>query len=279
MGGSVRGVLLGAGIMMAGLGWGMAEAAEDLSGKLTLYVSGREQVLFEKAAVKFEKQFPKVRVRFADTESAKPLAALDDGSADVAMIGRALTPEEKGYTGTVVGWEGIAVMVNASNRVTDVNMTQIGDIFSGKAKTWDEVGGLDSKITIINREEGKGVRPYFEEQLKLQGKTVNGKGVVEPDKEAVRIVAGSMNAVTFINLGTGLSNVNAGVPVRLLSISKVEPEPANVSDGKYPLRRPMIMVTKGAPSPSAKAFIDLMLGKDGQKILLDEEFVPILVTK
>jgi phosphate transport system substrate-binding protein len=265
--------------MMVGLGWGVAEAAADLSGKLTLFVAGRELGVFEKASVKFEKQFPKVRVRFADAEGAKPLAALDDRTADVAVIGRALTPEEKDYTGTIVGWEGIAVMVNAANRVMDINMAQIGDIFSGKAKTWDEVGGLEAKITIINREEGKGVRPYFEEQLKLQGKMVNGKGIVEPDKEAVRVVSGSMNAVTFINLGTGLSNVNAGVPVRLLSISKVEPEPANVSDGKYPLRRPILMVTKGAPSPVAKAFIDMMLGKDGQKTLLEEEFVPILVTK
>lgn len=266
-------------VMMVGLGWGVAEAAADLSGKLTLLVAGREQGVFEKASVKFEKQFPKVRVRFADTEGAKPLAALADGAADVAVIGRALTPEEKDYIGTIVGWEGIAVMVNASNRVMDINMAQIGDIFSGKARTWDEVGGLEAKITIINREEGKGVRPYFEEQLKLQGKMVNGKGIVEPDKEAVRVVSGSMNAVTFINLGTGLSNVNAGVPVRLLSISKVEPEPANVSDGKYPLRRPILMVTKGAPSPVAKAFLDMMLGKDGQKTLLEEEFVPILVTK
>lgn len=266
-------------VMIVGLGWGVADAAGDLSGKFTLFVAGREQGVFEKTSLKFEKQFPRVRVRFADTDGAKPLAALDDGTADVAVIGRTLTPEEKDYTGTIVGWEGIAVMVNASNRVMEINLAQITDIFSGKAKTWDEVGGLESKITIINREEGKGVRPYFEEQLKLQGKMANGKGVVEPDKEAVRIVAGSLNAVTFINLGTGLSNVNAGVPVRLLSISKAEPEPANVSDGKYPLRRPIVLVTKGAPSPVAKAFIDLMLAKDGQKTVLEEEFVPILVTK
>jgi phosphate transport system substrate-binding protein len=266
-------------LLIAGLGGSGAEAAADLSGKFTLFVTGREQAVFEKAAVKFEKQFPKVRVRFADTEGAKPLGALDDGTADMAVIGRTLTPEEKDYSGTVIGWEGIAVMVNASNRVNDINLSQIADIFSGKIKTWEEVGGLDSRVTIINREEGKGVRPYFEELLKLQGKMVNGKAVAEPDKEAVRVVAGSLTSVTYINLGTGLSNVVAGVPVRLLSISKVEPEPANVSDGKYPLRRPIVLVTKGAPSPIAKAFLEMMLGKDGQKLVLEEEFVPILVTK
>ncbi len=251
----------------------------NLSGKMTLFVAGREQAMFEKAAVKFEKQFPKVRVRFAETDGGKPLAVLAEGTADVAVLGRMLTPEEKEFTGTIVGWEGIAVMVNASNRVMDANLMQISDIFTGKAKTWDELGGLEAKITIINREEGKGVRPYFEQQLNLVGKFVNGKGVVEPDKEAVRIVSGSMNTVTYINLGTGLSNVNAGVPVRLLSVNKIEPEPANVSSGTYPLRRPIVLVTKGALSPSVKAFLDFMVGKEGQKTIQEEEFVPILVTK
>ena len=265
-----------------GLGlWVPSAGASDLnlSGKMTLVVAGREQAMLEKAAVKFEKQFPRVRTRVVETEGANPLAALAEGTADVAALGRMLTPEEKEFTGTIAGWEGIAIMVNASNRVMDINLRQVGDLFSGKAKTWDELGGLESKITIINREVGKGVRPYFEQQLDLVGKLANGKGIVEPDKEAFRIVSGSMNSVTYINLGTGLSNVIAGVPVRLLSVNKIDPEPANVSSGIYPLRRPILLVTKGAPSPPVKAFIDFMVGKEGQKTVLDEEFVPILVTK
>ena len=265
-----------------GLGlWVPSADASDLnlSGKMTLVVAGREQAMLEKAAVKFEKQFPRVRTRFLEAEGANPLAALAEGTADIAVLGQTLTPEEKEFTGTIVGWEGIAIMVNASNRVMDINLTQVGDLFSGKAKTWDELGGLESKITIISREVGKGVRPYFEQQLDLVGKLANGKGIVEPDKEAVRVVSGSMNSVTYINLGTGLSNVNAGVPVRLLSVNKIEPEPANVSSGTYPLRRPILLVTKGAPLPHVKAFIEFMVGKEGQKTVLDEEFVPILVTK
>ena len=268
--------------LVIGLGIGIPPAvASDmtLSGKINLFVAGREQAVFEKTAVKFEKQFPRVQVRFTETDGAAPLAALAEGTADVAVLGRMLTPEEKEFAGTIVGWEGIAVMVNASNRVMDVNLTQIGDLFAGKAKTWDALGGLEAKITIINREEGKGVRPYFEQQLNLAGKMVNGKGVVEPDKEAVRIVSGNMNAVTYLNLGTGLSNVNAGVPVRLLSVNKIEPEPANVSAGTYPLRRPIVLAITSTPSPPVKAFIDFMVGKEGQKVIQEEEFVPIVVTK
>ena len=258
-----------------------AGAASDMSvsGKITMFVVGKEQSLFEKASVKFEKQFPRVRTRFADTEGVQALSALADGTADMAVLGRILTPEEKDFTGTVVGWEGIAVMVNASNRIADVNIRQIADIFSGKAKTWDELGGLEAKITIINREKGKGVRPYFEQQLDLVGKLVNGKGVIEPDKEAIRVISGSINAVSYVNLSTGVNNIAVGVPIRLLSIGKVEPEIANVSSGAYPLRRPIVMVTKGAPASHVKAFIDFMAGKEGQKTIQEEDFVPILVTK
>ncbi len=264
--------------------WGLAglasaEAASDLSGKLNVFVTGREQGIFEKATVKFEKLNPRVRTRFVATEGVEPLAALADGAADVAVLGRTLKPEEEEWTGTVVGWEGIAIMVNASNRVMDVTMKQITDLFEGKAKTWDELGGLESKIAIIHREEGKGVRPYLEHQLNLAGKLVNGKGIVEPDKEAIRVVSGSLNAVSYVNLSTGLGNVNVGVPIRLLSINKVGPELANVSSGAYPLRRPLVLATKTPPPPVAKAFIDFMLHKEGQKTVLEEDFVPLLITK
>ena len=256
-----------------------AEAASDLSGKLNLFVAGREQGIFEKAVVKFEKLNPRVRTRFAATEGVEPLAALADGSADIAVLGRTLKPEEKDWTGTVVGWEGIAIMVNASNRVMDVTTKQITDLFEGKVKTWDELGGLEAKISVIHREEGKGVRPYLEQQLNLVGKLVNGKGIVEPDKEAIRIVSGSINAVSYVNLSTGLGKVNVGVPIRLLTINKVDPELANVSSGAYPLRRPLVLATKTTPPPVAKAFIDFMLHKEGQKTVLEEDFVPLLVTK
>ena len=263
-----------------GLGPPPVVAADmSLTGKLTISVTGREQALFEKASVKFEKLHPRVRVRFAATDGGDPLATLADGSADIAVLGRTLKPEEKEWTGTTVGWEGIAIMVNASNRVQEITLKQATDLFSGAAKTWDELGGLEARITVVNREEGKGVRPYLEQLLNLGGKFVNGKGVVEPDKEAIRFVSGNLNAVSYINLNLGVGNVSVGVPIRLLAINKVDPEPANVSSGAYPLRRPIVVVTKTPPSPVVKAFVDFMLDKEGQKTVQEEDFVPLVVTK
>ncbi len=267
-------------ILSWGLGPTPAVAADmSLTGKLTISVTGREQALFEKASVKFEKLHPRVRVRFAATDGGDPLAALAGGGADIAVLGRTLKPEEKDWTGTTVGWEGIAVMVNASNRVQEATLKQVTDLFSGAAKTWDELGGLESRILVVNREEGKEVRPYLEQLLNLGGKFVNGKGVVEPDKEAIRFVSGNLNAVSYINLSTGLGNVSVGVPIRLLTINKVDPELANVSSGAYPLRRPIVVVTKTPPSPVVKAFVDFMLDKEGQKTVQEEDFVPLIVTK
>jgi phosphate transport system substrate-binding protein len=266
------------------LSWGLVPppvvaADMSLTGKLAISVTGREQALFEKASVKFEKLHPRVRVRFAATDGGDPLAAVADGSADIAVLGRTLKPEEKEWTGTTVGWEGIAIMVNASNRVQEITLKQATDLFGGAAKTWDELGGLEARITVVNREEGKGVRPYLEQLLNLGGKFVNGKGVVEPDKEAIRFVSGNLNAVSYVNLSTGVGNVSVGVPIRLLAINKVDPEPANVSSGAYPLRRPIVVVTKTPPSPVVKVFVDFMLDKEGQKTVQEEDFVPLVVTK
>ena len=131
---------------------GLVDAA-DLSGKLTVQVSGREQGIFEKSTLKFEKQNPKVRTRIVELEGSDPLAAVKEGTADIAVLGRDLLPAEKDLSATVVGWEGIAVIVNASNRVVEASLSQISDIFTGKAKTWDELGGLESRISVIGREE------------------------------------------------------------------------------------------------------------------------------
>jgi len=192
-----------AGLVIIGLilNWGLgptpAVAADmSLAGKLTIAVTGREQAIFEKASVKFEKLHPRVRVRFAVTDGVDPLAALAEGSADIAVVGRTLKPEEQDWTGTIVGWEGIAIMVNASNRLQEVTLKQVTDLFSGAVKTWDELGGLEARITIVNREEGKGVRPYLEQLLNLSGEFVNGKGVVEPGEEDVRVLAGNLVALS-----------------------------------------------------------------------------------
>jgi phosphate transport system substrate-binding protein len=266
------------------LTWGLGPppviaADMSLTGKFTIAVTGREQAIFEKASVKFEKLHPRVRVRFTATDGGDPLAALADGSADIAVSGRPLKPEEKDWTGTTVGWEGIAIMVNASNRLQEVTLKQLIDLFSGAAKTWDELGGLEARILVVNREKDKGVRPYLEQLLNLSGKFVNGKGVMEPDKEAIRFVSGNLNAASYVNLNIGVGNVSVGVPIRLLAIDKVDPEPANVSSGAYPLRRPIVVVTKTPPSPVVKAFVDFMLDKEGQKTVQEEDFVPLVVTK
>src|SRR5437870_6312051 len=150
---------------------------DALSGKLTVEVSGREQGIFEESTLEFEKQNPKVRTRIVELEGNDSLAAVKEGTVDIAVLGRELLPAENDLSATVVGWEGIAVMVNASNRVAEASLRQISDIFTGKAKTWDELGGLESRISVIGREEGKGVQPYFEQLLHVDGKLAKGKAV------------------------------------------------------------------------------------------------------
>src|SRR3989442_4408094 len=96
-------------ILSGGLGPPPVVAADmSLTGKLTISVTGREQALFEKASVKFEKLHPRVRVRFAATDGGDPLVALADGSADIAVLSRSLKPDEKEWTGTPFGWNGFA---------------------------------------------------------------------------------------------------------------------------------------------------------------------------
>src|SRR5438094_7559861 len=111
---------------------GLVDAA-DLSGKLTVQVIGREQGIFEKSTLKFEKQNPKVRTRIVEPEGSDSLAAVKEGTVDIAVLGRELLPAENDLSATIVGWEGIAVLVSASKRVAEARLGQIYDLLLGEA--------------------------------------------------------------------------------------------------------------------------------------------------
>ena len=161
---------------------GSAIGAEpDLSGKLTLFATGREQAIFEKASVKFEKQYPRVRVRFAESEGIDPLKALAEGTADVAVIGRMLSPEEKDFIGTVVGWEGIAIMVNASNRVTDINLNQTGDMPRARATyATDHAVSGSCRISVVSIDGRHGHKDFrwSDEEVRQTATELAGRSII-----------------------------------------------------------------------------------------------------
>jgi len=256
------------------LSWGTALIAlAEVSGSLTIAGNGPELTTIEPLARAFEKANPRAYLDIVWDGNSKPVEMVKSGQAHIAVTGT----EEPGLSATSIAWDGIGVLVHLSNFTKDVTKQQVADIFSGKVTMWSDLGGPETKILVIDRPRNQNIRDAFESQLGMTGKITGAAKVIGSDDQVVKTVVGTLpplSAVTYLSLSQGLSVVSGGVAVRLLPIDKVEPEVPTVKDGRYPLRRPILLLTKREPHPLTEAFTQFALSPAGQQ-LIAETYVPI----
>jgi phosphate transport system substrate-binding protein len=248
-------------------------SGQDAAGSLAIAGNGPELPVIEKLARTFEKLNPRAYLDVVWDTNSKPVEMVKSGQAQIAVTGA----DDPDLKATQIAWDGIAVIVNMSNHTKEVTTQQVAEIFSGKVKFWSDLGGPETKVLIIDRPKSGNLRNAFEQQTGLAGKMADGSKVVGADDKAIKTVVGTLppqSAVTFISLGPALEAVASGVAVRLLPVDKVEPEKPTVKDGRYKLRRPVLLLTKKDVAPLAAAFAAYAASPEGQKIV-DELYTPI----
>ncbi len=213
-----------------------------------------------------------VKVRLEDVSTGKALKALAEGKLGVAGAGRALTPEEKkaGLLGTTIGYDGVALYVHQSNPVTDLGMRQLKDLFTGKVRSWKELGGKDLAPFLLTEPlASKRATVQFVQESVLDGAPyASGIRELEHKHDQVAEVARNEGGACFASLGLIHSlPPEVRAKVRMISIDGTEPTAAHVRSGVYPLSRPMLLVTKGLPAGEVKAFVDYVLSRDGQAVV------------
>lgn len=242
-----------------------------LSGNIQIAGSTSVQPIAEELATVFMEKNSGVNIEVQGGGTSAGIKAAVDGVANIGMASRELKDEEKGLglTAKVIAKDGIAIVVNPANQVSDLTMEQVKGIFSGEVTNWKEIGGSDTPIVVINREEGSGTRGAFEELVLGKDVKFTESAAIQNSTGAVRTgVASDPNAVGYISMGSLEQSVKA------LKIDGVEPNEEKVLDGTYKISRPFNFLTKGEPTELSKAFIDLILSSEGQEIV-SEEFVPI----
>jgi phosphate transport system substrate-binding protein len=252
----------------------LVEGGEGVSGNLVIAGNGPEQAAIEQLTRAFEKANPRAYIDILWDENSKPVDLVKSGQAHIAVTGQ----EDAALHAAQIGWDGIAVVVNLSNHTKEVTSQQVADIFSGKVKSWSDLGGPDTRILLIDRPRNRNIRETFEQQLGISGRIPDGVKVIGADDKAIKTVVGTLpplSAVTYVSLGPALEAVNSGVAIRLLPIDKVEPEEPPVKDGRYKLRRPILLLTKQGSNPVAEAFAAFALTKEGQTIIDNEGYTPL----
>ena len=248
-------------------------SSAEVKGSLVIAGNGPELPTIEALARAFEKANPRAYVDILWDENTKPVDLVQAGQAHLAVTGA----EDSALHATQIGWDGIGILVHLSNFTKDVTKQQVADLFAGKVQDWSELGGPETKILLIDRPRNQNVRDAFEKHLGIAGRPTGQAKTIGPDEQVVKTVVGTLpplSAVTYISLSTGLSAVSSGVAVRLLPVDKVEPEIPTVKDGRYQLRRPLLLLSKKDPSLLAEAFATFARSAPGQAIV-SEIYVPM----
>ena len=235
---------------------------------VTLAGSTAFQPFAEKLAEQFMAATPGVNVTVQGGGSAVGIQSALSGAAQIGMADLVELPSDaKALTSTVVARDGIAVVVNPKNTVTNLTIAQIRGIFDGAVANWKEVGGADAAITVVSREAGSGTRSSFEKIL--SGITLTKEAIIQDSNGTIReTVVNDANAIGY--LSHGLLNDK----IKAVTVDGVACTTGEIVGGKYILARPIFLLTKGAPEGAVKAFIDYVLSAEGQKTIGDNGLIP-----
>ena len=258
--------LFAAGILAAASLAGCGGAAQDLSGSITMSGSTSMEKLSNALAESFMAKYPGVTVTAEFTGSSAGVESVLAGSVDIGNASRNLKETEKsaGAVENIVAIDGIAVVTDPANTVTDLTQDQLVSIYKGEIKNWNEIGGTDQPVVVVGREAGSGTRGAFEELLEIEDQCAYANEL-DSTGAVMAKVAATPGAIGYVSLDV-LDDT-----VKTVAIDDVEPTVDNIKGGSYSLSRPFVMATKGEISEQSEAVqaIFTYLASDDGKALVE----------
>ena len=198
------------------------------------------------------------------TGSGSGIQAVSEGRCDIGLSSRELKEEEKnsGLVGTVLAYDGIALIVNTENTVVDLTLEQIAKIYTGEIKNWKEVGGKDQEIVLIGREAGSGTRDGFEAITDTEDKCVYRQQLTSTG-DVITAVSQNPGAIGYASVASIKDTV------KVVRVDGVTPSEETIKNGSYVVQRPFLLVTssKTELSESAQKFFDYITSEQAKSII------------
>jgi len=261
-------------IMIAAV-FSMASITQAADQKLVLTGSSTIAPLAAEIGKSFEKQNPGVRVDIQSGGSSRGISDARSGLADIGMASRALKSEERDLKSFTIALDGIGLILHRDNLVKSLTDQQVIDIYTGKVTNWREVGGRDTRITVVNKAEGRSTLELFLHHFKLKNSDIKAHVVIGDNQQGIKTVAGNPGAIGYVSIGTAEFDVANGVPIKLLPMNGVAATVENVRNGSFPLSRPLNLVTKYIPMGLTRQLIDFARSKAVNDIVESQYFVPL----
>jgi len=249
-------------------------------------VSGSTTVLplGEAAAEAFNSLQKEYMVSVTGGGTGAGMTAIAEGRSNIAMASREVTADEKskygdGFQEYLIGYDGIVVAVSKpiyDAGIEGLTRDQLKRIYAGEINNWKDLGGPDKEIYAVSREQGSGTRDTFNEVI-MGNKGAETPGVATValgSAEAKTALAGSDKAIGYMGF-----SYSEGGNIHALALDGVVPSMRNIRDGSYELSRKLYFYTFGEPKAGAKAFIAFVMGPEGQKVAVENGFVPLAEAK
>lgn len=237
----------------------------SLSGTLQMAGSTSMEKMANALSESFMQKNSGVTVNAEFIGSSAGIEALASGSADIGNSSRSLKDSEKsqGIIENIVAIDGIAVITDKSNTVSNLTKQQLTDIYTGKIKNWSELGGQSAAIVVIGREAGSGTRGAFEEILKIEDQCAYSNEL-DSTGAVLSKVASTPGSIGYVSLDVIDDSIN------VFKLEGVEATAENIKAGAYFLQRPFVMATKGEISKQndiVKAWFSYIDSDEGQAII------------
>lgn len=219
----------------------------------------------------FTKSNPGVKFTYNPTGSSSGITAVLEGRCDIGLSSRALKENEKaGLTETTLALDGIVIVVNNNNTVSDLTLEQIAKIYTGEITNWNQVGGKDGQIVLIGREAGSGTRDGFESITETKDKCKYRQELTSTG-DVITTVSQNPNAIGYASLSAVSSKIKA------ITVGGVAATEETVRNGTYVVQRPFVLVTKtdAELSAAAQAFFDYITSSDASSIISKQGAVPV----
>ncbi|MFB4158289.1 phosphate ABC transporter substrate-binding protein [Geomicrobium sp. JSM 1781026] len=247
------------------------EEASNLEGTVTISGSTSVQPISEELAVPFMEENPDTRIEVSGGGSGAGVTAAQQGASDFGAVSREIAEDETGIEEYVIALDGIAIIVHPDNALSELALEDVTDIFSGEVTNWSEIGGDDADIVVVSREDGSGTRDAFTDIVLGEDDLIDSALIQNTTGGVAESVANDPFAVGYMSTGSMSDSVQG------LNIDGAEPTDENIRSGEYPVSRPFNYVSnENEPlSEVAQAFLDFILGDDGQQVVEDNGFISV----
>ena len=265
---------------------------DELSGSFSIIGSNTVTPLSSVWAEEFMKMHPKVNIAVSGPGSGAGIAALINGTTDVCQASRTIKQQEIDQAKAngvepyeiQVATDALSVVVNPSNPISELTIVQLSAIYTNQITNWKEVGGNDAPIVAIARDTNSGTHVFFKEHVvQMLGLSSEDKSLeygtkvllLPSTEEGVSEVAKNPNAIFYPGLGYVTSAVKPLAIKKTSDSPGVLPSVATALDSTYPISRPLLFYTNGAPTSVIKTFVDYCLSSEGQTKVTEVGYVPL----